>query len=244
MEMFDTLCDTMAIPVVALPGKRSLTKGAYVTAFVNRYFAAESIETKTSIIDRILGTKAEDNMLPADFLDILDCLEKTDTAEYKDLKKVAELAQKFRGNTVGFRNSTPPIVKALVPAGVVVCRMSGIRCYEASHRLFQPKRWYARRWGGPIAVRTEVDALSQVLTLIWDIDQNYNPEHDSSLRPSRDKIIDVVNQLQQGIVDVPAADVPAARGRGRGRGIAVPKPAAVPAARGRAGRRARGRGGR
>ena len=227
-ELFERLCEAMCVPVIPLPGKRTFTKGAYATAFVNRYFAAETNDARNSIIDRILRTKAEEiqQQLPADLLDVLDCLEKSETAEYRDLKKDAEVALKFKGISQGPRNSTLQIVKDLVPAGVVLCRMSVIRCYESCRRSFLPKRWFARRWGGPIAQRTELEALSQVLNLVWDVDANYNPEHDSSKRPSQEQITDVVSQLQQRRLTMQRAAAPymfpkplaIGRGRGRGRG--------------------------
>jgi hypothetical protein len=64
---------------------------------------------------------------------------------------------------------TPDPIKALSPPGSTIVQMkSRIRAYEGCHRKCNPRRWILRRWGGPVANRTEFQALREVLDQLWD----------------------------------------------------------------------------
>jgi hypothetical protein len=61
---------------------------------------------------------------------------------------------------------TPDLIKALTPPGSAIVQMkSRIRAYQGCHRRI---RWIRLRWGGPIANRTEFQALREVLDQLWD----------------------------------------------------------------------------
>ena len=207
----ENLCATFGIPVQPLDGKRNLTKAAYVTALVNRYFVAECEETRLAIIETMVKPTAPNLPNSEEILDAIDCLSKSDAKEFQDLQKKAKDSQACHGQSLA-NNHTPLAIKALLPEGGAVTRYKTISTYQACHRKFQPKRVFSRRWRGPRATRSETEALEQLVTILWDVDLQYNPNHDSTARPTPEDVAQKVREMN----DPDAA--PAVRGRGRGRG--------------------------
>ena len=82
---------------------------------------------------------------------------------------------------------TPDPIKALSPPGSIIVQMrSRIRAYEGCHRKCNPRCWILRRWGGPVANRTEFQALREVLDQLWDWHENTGENADG--RPTDDHI--------------------------------------------------------
>jgi hypothetical protein len=220
-DTYTRLCHALTVMVHVLPGEKRLTKVAYITALVNRLFNSESELARKSIIENLKGVD-RDKGVPKD---VADCLDEQDKKDFKCSDDAGPLA-------ADNSDLTPEAIKALRPPGAVICAMSSrINCFEGVHRGYNPRRWVSRRWGGPIANRTELVALTEVVRQLWVWHGMAGLSTDDNSEPSRDDISRALADLHRPVQAV-AADVPieGKGGKGRGRGG---RARAVPRARGR-----------
>jgi hypothetical protein len=194
-----------------LPGEKRVTKVAYITALVSRLFSTESDLTRKAIIENLKGVD-RDRGVPKDVADGLDEQDKKDFKCSDDAEPL----------TADDSDLTPWAIRALIPPGAVICAMSSrINCFEGVHRGYNPRRWVSRRWGGPIADRTELVALTQVVRQLWVWHGMSGLSTSDNSEPTQDDIIRALAELhrpeQAGVADVPAGGR-GRRGRGRGAG--------------------------
>ena len=195
-----------------MPGKRNLDKPAYVHALVNSYFAAETDDTRQSIIDSMIkpqpdGLDDEENEKPEDVLSVIECLSKSDAVEFRNLKEKAQRAIRSSGNSAVV-NRTHPEIKTLLPPGALVTRYRTTKYYEGSHKQFLPNRSFGRRWAGPLATRTELDALIELVNILWEIDADKNPAHNADNWPT-------VRRIKEVLLIVKDADAAGVKGKGK-----------------------------
>jgi hypothetical protein len=92
---------------------------------------------------------------------------------------------------------TPPIIKELAPAGAVIVRIKCVKAYQGSHRKsLRPRAWVSRRFGGPMANRTELQALWTVVNTLWEL--HAEAGLDCNARPSNATVNIVLGRFLAG----------------------------------------------
>ena len=196
----DTLtkvCEINGYAIPLLPGQRRINRLSIVTALVHRVFHAEDELTRRAIIDSLCRSTVD--MSNKEVLaECIDALPDDQKRDFDDIKNKIRVASDGKSSYATHLDFTPPQLKELVPPGAVIVRMGNVCGYEGCDRPSKPRVWISRRWGGPIAKRSEEDALWTIVSSLWDIRQSVGG--DASNRPSRLTVDLAVAALHSGAV--------------------------------------------
>ena len=166
MKTLQNTCRKLNVQPVKLPGQTSLTKESWATGLVRHLFPDECPETQASLISGLVGIthSKKEKVLDKDVIELLP---------HEDRKLFAELSEEKADQASGYSrggavNFTPPVLKELVPGHgavpkIYLCRTQSSRVYAA----YYYGKCCSRHWGGPVAVRTEKDALEICINWLW-----------------------------------------------------------------------------